>query len=173
MRKQNCKCPRNRANRSSRFRCSACNCRIHFFKSRGFFRLRLNRPLRSCIEPLTGTIVHCPFLNSTKSKRVPAQRLSSFLILFGMLTRPRESILFIAILVNRHNRGKLDLAANATGRFLSRSLRCRRPNDYPYDNSRRLRFRVIHTLGGLHEVRRLGVGDVHEGLRVAIGERKP
>src|SRR5260221_10090426 len=47
---------------------------------------------------------------------------------------------------------------------------CWQHSDY---NSRWLRFRAIHTLGGLHEVRGLGVGNVDESLRIAIREREP
>src|SRR2546423_1894399 len=44
---------------------------------------------------------------------------------------------------------------------------------YSYLNSRNLLVRVVKALGCFHEVRRLRVGNVNEGLRVAIGEREP
>src|SRR5271170_7710966 len=40
-------------------------------------------------------------------------------------------------------------------------------------NPRRLCFRVIHALGGFNEIRGLGVGNVDEGLRIAISEWEP
>jgi hypothetical protein len=52
-------------------------------------------------------------------------------------------------------------------------LRVRSGRQHSYYNSRRRCFCVVHPLGGFHEVRGLGFGDVDEGLRVTIGEREP
>src|SRR5207302_7866317 len=42
-----------------------------------------------------------------------------------------------------------------------------------HHNSRRPPFAVIDALGRFHEIGGLGIGDVDESLRVAVGEREP
>ncbi len=128
----------------------------------GLVLLPLKIPFSSRTDPVAGTMENSLFPISTNSTRSPGSKPSALRILAGMVICPLDVTVAEAIAITYYYR---------SGSFaVCRLCRARQHSDH---DSRWLGCRVIYTLGGFHEVRGLGVGDVDEGLRVAIGEREP
>src|SRR5579863_2317125 len=123
-------------------------------------------------------ITNCPFSTSTNSMRSPESTPKAARTRTGMVICPLEVIVAAAIRI---------LSIIYIPYFIVRILDCQVHHScysknrlYPscyqlfvsyhsHHNSRRLCLRVVHALGGFREIGGLGVGDVGEGLWVAVG----
>lgn len=162
---------------------------------KGLLRRPRNIPFSSRTDRVAGIIITCPFSSSTNSTRSPAWTPSAARIRTGIVIWPLDVTRAAA---NRNPFQDVyslhyskELVFKSSGEAASHMLPLRSSNlptpfehllalfrgartrQHAHDNSRSLVLCVIHTLSGFHEVRKLRVRNVEEGLRIAVGEREP